>query len=113
MPGLQLLEDEIGRKLAEAQQTGELRSAPSFGKPLASDAGWEMTPDGLKMPFKILKNAGIVPPEVELFQERAHLRESIQSVTDEATRHALQKQLAVLEQRLSLRLEALQRTGTL
>ena len=36
MPKLELLEDEIGRKLAEAEQTGELRSAPSFGKPLAA-----------------------------------------------------------------------------
>jgi hypothetical protein len=34
-------------------------------------------------------------------------------VTDEATRHALQKQLTELEQRLSLRLEALQRSGAL
>ena len=113
MPKLELIEDEISRKLAEAERTGELRSAPSFGKPLAADAGWDMTPDELKMPFKILKNAGIVPPEVELFHERARLREALQSAPDEGQRQVLRKQLTDLEQRLSLRLEALQRSGAL
>ena len=113
MPKLELIEDEISRKLAEAERTGELRSAPSFGKPLAADAGWDMTPDELKMPFKILKNAGIVPPEVEFFHERARLREALQSAPDEGQRQVLRKQLTDLEQRLSLRLEALQRSGAL
>jgi hypothetical protein len=71
-----------------------------------------MTPDELKMPFKILKNAGIVPPEVELFHE-ARLREALQSAPDEGQRRVLRKQLTDLEQRLSLRLEALQRSGAL
>ena len=113
MPKLELIEDEISRKLAEAERTGELRSAPSFGKPLAADAGWDMTPDELKMPFKILRNAGIVPPEVEFFHERARLREALQSAPDEGQRQVLRKQLTDLEQRLSLRLEALQRSGAL
>lgn len=106
MPKLEILEDEIGRQLAEAERSGELRSAQSFGKPMAEDTGWEMTPDDLKMPFKILKNAGIVPPEVELFQERARLRASLQSASDEDLRQTLRKQLTDLDQRLSLRLEA-------
>lgn len=37
-----------------------------------------MTPDEFKLPFKILKNAGIAPPEIELFHERARLREALQ-----------------------------------
>ena len=72
-----------------------------------------MTPNEFKMPFKILKNAGIVPPEVELFHERARIRESLHSATDEDARRALRKQLTELEPRLSLRLEALQRNGAL
>ena len=64
MPKLELIEDEISRKLAEAERTGDLRSAPSFGKPLPADAGWDMTPDELKLPFQILRIVGLVPPEV-------------------------------------------------
>lgn len=113
MPKLEIIEDEISRKLAEAERTGELRSAPSFGKPLAVDAGWDMTPDEFKMPFKILKNAGVVPPEVELFHERARLREALRCASDETQSQELRQQLTELEQRLSLRLEALQRNGAL
>ena len=113
MPKPEILEDAIGRKLAEAERTGELRSAPSFGKPLAQDAGWEMTPDEFRMPFKILKDAGIIPPEVELFHERARLRQALQSASDERAREAVRAQLSQLEQRLSFRLEALQRSGAL
>ena len=113
MPKLEILEDEIGRKLAEAEQAGELRSAPSFGKPLATDAGWEMTPVEFKMPFKILRDAGVAPPEIGLFHERARLRQSLQATTDEAAQRALQRELTELEQRLSLRLEAIQRNGVL
>ena len=31
---LKLQEDHIGRAIAESEQSGELRSAPSYGKPL-------------------------------------------------------------------------------
>lgn len=113
MPKLEILEDEIGRKLAVAERSGELRSAQSFGKPMVVDAGWEMTPDEFKMPFKILKNAGVTPPEVELFQERARLREALQSASDERDSKDLRSKLTELEQRLTLRLEALQRNGAL
>ena len=64
-------DEEIARHLREAMASGELAGTEGFGKPLPEDAGWEATPEALRMPFKILKNAGFVPPEVELFHERA------------------------------------------
>lgn len=41
MPRLELLEDEIGRKLQEAQRTGELAGAKGYGQPLQHSEGWE------------------------------------------------------------------------
>jgi hypothetical protein len=110
---LQLREDEIGRKLDEAQRSGELRAAQSYGKPLLGDAGWEQTPEEFRMGFKILKNAGVVPPEVELFHQRAQLRAALEAASTEPDRLALQKELSELEQRISLRLEALRSSGSL
>ena len=54
----------IADHLAQALRTGELRSAPSFGKPMPEAEGWHETPSEFRLPFKILKNAGVVPPEV-------------------------------------------------
>lgn len=106
---MKFLEDEIGRKLAEAERKGELRAAHGYGQPMVEHAGWDETPDDLRMPFKILKDAGVVPHEVELMKQRAQLRSELQTATDPARIAELQQQLALLEQTISLRMEALRR----
>ncbi len=109
MPRLELLEDEIGRKLQEAQQTGELAAAKGYGQPLQNSEAWEQTPDEWRMPFKILKDAGVVPHEVEMMQERALLRTALDNLPVGADRDKALKRLAELEQVIALRLEALRR----
>ena len=105
-------DEEIARHLREALASGELARAKGFGKPLAEDAGWEATPEALRMPFKILKDAGFVPPEIELFHERAALAASIRECHDETARLAMRRRLSELEQRIALRLEALRINGS-
>ncbi|MEJ6006502.1 DnaJ family domain-containing protein [Paucibacter sp. AS339] len=104
-------DDEIARHLQEALNSGELKLAESFGKPLQEDAGWEATPDGLRMPFKVLKNAGMAPPEVELFHRRAALQTALQDCSDEAERQTLMRELSDLQQSIALRLDALRSSG--
>ena len=105
------MDEEIAAWLARAAASGELASTPSWGRPLGSDDGWQQTPEALRMPFKILKDAGVPPPEVELFHERARLRAALDAAGDAGERKALQRQLSELEQKLALRLEALRRAG--
>lgn len=113
MPAPELLDDEIGRKLAEAQANGELKSAAGYGQPLPEDEeGWLQTPEELRMGFKILKNSGFVPPEIELFHTRARLRAELETATTEAQRQALRLALSELEQKLSLRLESLRMSAS-
>ena len=100
-------DEEIARHLKEALESGELRAAPSFGKPLAPLEGWDETPEEFRMPFKILKDAGLAPPEIVLFHERAALTAAVAEEKDDAKRKELQKQLSELEQKIALRLEAL------
>lgn len=100
-------DEEIARHLREALESGELSRVEGYGKPLPEDAGWNATPEELRMPFKVLKNAGIVPPEVELFHERARLSAAVDAAANEDERRALRTRLSDLEQRLALRLEAL------
>lgn len=109
------LDEEIARKLREAQASGELAAARHYGKPLPEeDEGWSATPEALRMPFKILKDAGYAPPELVLFHERARLRAELAAGTAEpAAREALQRQLAELEQSLALRLESLRMNASL
>jgi Domain of unknown function (DUF1992) len=82
MPRLELVEDEISRNLAQALASGELRNAKGYGAPLIEGEGWSDTPGALRMPFKILKDAGVVPHEVEMMKERAQLREQLEIATE-------------------------------
>ena len=112
---LRSLDEQIADALRESLDSGELRSAPSWGRPLAADPGYEQTPDALKMPFKVLKDAGHVPPEVELMRTIAALQAEVDAAADPeapAARAARQR-LAELRQQLALRLEHLRRSGTL
>jgi len=101
------LDEEIARHLAEAQAAGELGKAESYGKPQPETDGWYETPEALRMPFKILKDAGVVPREVEMFRERAELAQRLRVSTDPEEQRVLHRKLIDLEQAIALRLEAL------
>ncbi|MFY7975176.1 MAG: DUF1992 domain-containing protein [Rubrivivax sp.] len=110
---LKLLDDHIGRALAESERNGELKSAPSYGRPLDLGDGYDATPDELKMPMKMLKDAGIVPPEVETMREIAALRDQLAALPEGDERQALQRRMAERQQALALRLEKLRSSGSL
>jgi Domain of unknown function (DUF1992) len=104
-------DEVIAKHLQDSLARGELQTAAGFGKPMVEDEGWEATPDSLRMPFKILKRAGFVPPEVEMFQRRAALNAQVAAASSKAERDALMRELSNLEQSISLRLEAMRTRG--
>jgi hypothetical protein len=104
---MRTIDEEIARRLQEAAESGELRGAKGYGQPMPHDPGWESTPAALRMPMKILKDAGATPPEIEMFHERARLRQAAETAVDPVERKRLQIQLAALEQNIALRLESL------
>jgi Domain of unknown function (DUF1992) len=110
---LKLLEDHIGRHLHESEQSGELQAAPSYGKPLGFGDGYDETPAELRMGMKILKDAGVVPPEVEAMREAAELEARMNACADDAERRLLQQRLSQMRQAIALRLEGLARSGSL
>lgn len=110
---LRAQDDAIAEHLERARRSGELQSAESWGKPMPEAEGWHETPTEFRLPFKILRNAGIAPPEVELFHKRAALRRELAACSSEQERQALQLRLSELEQLIALRLEGMRCTGKL
>jgi DnaJ-like protein len=104
---MRTFDEEIARHLQDAAESGELSRAESYGKPLPDDPGWNATPDALRMPMKILKDAGATPPEIEWFHERARLKDLIATTADPVEREKLQTRLIEVEQKIAIRLEAL------
>ena len=60
------------RKIAEAISRGELDDLPGQGRPLDLDDD-ALVPEDLRLAYRILKNAGFVPPEVQALNEIAEL----------------------------------------
>ncbi len=104
---LRLVEDHIGKALAVSERTGELRDAPSYGKPIRFGDGYEETPDELRMGYKILKDAGVLPPEVELMHTIETLRHRIDSAAPHSASIADVQRLSELRQQLAIRMERL------
>ena len=70
--------DEVIRQwVQKVEQTGELRNTPGFGQPFNFNDGFLETPTELRMAYKILKDAGYVPAEIEMVQRLATLREQL------------------------------------
>ena len=110
---LKLLEDDIGRHLAQSHVSGELKTAASYGKPLNLGDGYDETPAELRMGYKILKDAGVVPPEVELMQHIEAQRREFEALPEGVAKQAARQRLSEMQQQLALRLEKLGRSGSL
>jgi hypothetical protein len=86
------------QKIAEAIGRGELSDLPGAGKPLHLDDDM-LIPEDLRMAYRILKNAGFVPPEVETLREIGELERFIESLSDGEVRSVASRKLQLLRER--------------
>ncbi len=73
------------RKIREAMERGEFANLPGAGKPLRLEDD-SMIPEDLRVAYKILRNAGCIPPELEVRKEIITLRDLLRSIEDEEAR---------------------------
>jgi hypothetical protein len=76
--------------IKKAQASGEFDNLPGEGKPIDLTAYFN-TPEAVRNAYALLKNAGMVPFEIELLQEIAVLKERLGSETDESARRQINK----------------------
>ena len=69
------------RRIQEAMDRGEFDNLPGKGKPIVQE-DLSGVPEELRMAYKILKNAGCVPPEIELSNDVASLRRLIMEMEE-------------------------------
>jgi hypothetical protein len=76
------------RRIREAQERGEFDGLPGAGAPLAlgEDA---LVPEELRVAHRILKNAGMLPAELEANREIREIEELLLRVDDEGGRSRL------------------------
>lgn len=83
------------QKIAQAMKEKDLTESEWKNRPLPLEDD-SFVPDDLKMAYKMLKNAGYVPPEVEERKEIQRLEDLISRTEDEHERVKQMKKLSVL-----------------
>lgn len=95
-----LLDQCAERHILDAQRKGELDNLPGSGEPLSLDDDSHV-PAELRAGYRLLKNAGCLPPELEHRKEAVMLTDLLKGVQESDPRYAeLSRRLALLELKL-------------
>ena len=97
-------DDIIGGWVRKAEKTGEVKKLPGYGKPIDLDDD-SHTPRKYRMAYRVLKNAGMAPPEVELIKEIAKLRSQLEDLTDESARAELESKIRESQRKLDVAID--------
>lgn len=86
-------------RIRQAIEAGEFDNLPGAGQPLHLDDDL-LVPEELRMAYRILKNAGFVPPELEHLRELRQLEASLADTADETARLVARKRMELILTRL-------------
>lgn len=94
--------DQIAEaRIAEAMERGEFDNLEGAGRPLELDDD-TLVPEGLRVAYRILKNAGFLPEEVLIRKEIQQVEDLLRRVDEPGERCRALKRLDVLMMRLSM-----------
>ena len=88
-------------KICEAQAKGEFDNLPGKGKPLNLDED-NHVPQELKIAYKILKNSGYIPPELEIQKEINTTLDLLKHCTDEREKYKKIQKLNLLITKMNM-----------
>ena len=89
------------RYIIKAMEQGEFDDLPGQGKPLNLDDDRDV-PEHLRASYRLLKNAGYLPPELELRKEIQNVEQLINQAQCEGEKRRQTKRLRYLITRLNL-----------
>jgi len=92
------------QRIKQAMENGEFNNLPLHGKPLPND-NLERIPEDLRMAYKILKNADVLPEELQLRKEMVSLSEMINLCADEKEKEALVSKLTEKQLKYNILME--------
>ena len=96
---MNLLDQIAETRIQEAIERGELSDLPGAGKPLKLDDD-SAIPEELRVAYRILKNAGFLPPELQLRKEVREVEQLLHQLP-ESERSRARARLELLQLRLA------------
>lgn len=93
-----ILDTIAERRIREAQERGEFNALPGAGKPLALENEL-LVPEELRAAYRLLRNAGFLPAELEPHREIRELETLLAAVEEEGERRRLLSRIRWLHAR--------------
>ncbi len=93
-------------KIKEAIAKGDFDNLAGAGKPLVLDDDSQVPPE-LRMAYRVLKNAGCLPPALQARKEIAEVEQLLTHIEDDAARAQAVKRLNLLMAKLDQHQEGL------
>ena len=97
---MSIVERIAEQRIKEAIERGELDHLPGAGKPLELDEDADV-PAELRVAYRILKNSGFVPPEIELRRDIASAEQLLTQAVGADDRRAANQRLEFLLMKLA------------
>lgn len=97
-----LIDKLAEQHIAKAMERGELDNLQGQGRPLQLDDDRDV-PEHLRAAYRLLKNAGYLPPELELKREIHDVEQLLAQTRDTAQQRRLHKRLRYLMTQYSLK----------
>ncbi|MDI9280373.1 DUF1992 domain-containing protein [Pantoea sp. EABMAA-21] len=95
-----LIDQLVEQQIRVAQEKGELSNLPGEGAPLQLEDESGVPPE-LRTAYRLLKNSGFLPPELEMRREAVQLNDLLQLLDpDDHQASELKKRLTLLEMKL-------------
>ena len=82
----------VEERILEAERGGAFENLPGKGKPLKLEDKSQV-PEELRIAYRVLKNARVLPPEAELLKEIHTLKDLLKHIEDKDERRALAKSI--------------------
>ena len=92
------------QRIQEAMERGDFDNLALKGEPLPVEE-LSHVPEELRMGYKVLKNAGVLPEELELKREIIDLRGLLAACTDEGERSVIRRRLSARQLRFDMLME--------
>ncbi len=90
-----LVDQLVEARISDAQARGEFDNLPGAGKALQLEDD-ALVPEELRAAYRLLKNAGYLPPSLQLRHEIAEVEQLLQLAEDVTERQALNRRLRYL-----------------
>lgn len=84
----------VEQQIKEAMARGEFDDLPGKGEPIDL-VEYFKTPAHLRLAYKILKDAGYIPPELVIKKEIENLKKKRKSTTDEKEKNRLDREINI------------------